>query len=192
MAPARSGGYWLATGDGGVYSATASGQLIVDPNLRPHTREQAIEEDLFERVNAERAARGLHMLAWDSQLASIGTNWANHMALTNTFAHSDLAGLFSNPSFATRFDAVRENIYDGSGTYADSGSAHLSFMNSDPHRTTILTPGLQALGIGAACVNGRLWIAQEFATYQGSPEPGPLAVPPVNPIVRPSSGGPSC
>jgi uncharacterized protein YkwD len=192
MAAARQGGYWLGTSDGGVYSATVSGELIVDPNLRPHTREQAMAEDMFERINAERAARGMKMLAWDSRLASIGTGWAVHMGQTNTFAHQNLGALFNDPSFRARYDAIRENIYNGSGTYADSGSAHVSFMNSDPHRETILTPGLQSAGIGAACINGRLWVTQEFGTYQGNPAPGPMAVPPRDPIVRPDMGGPSC
>jgi uncharacterized protein YkwD len=189
---ARQGGYWLGTQDGGVYSATASGDLIGDPNLRPRTREQAMEEDMFERINAERSARGLKMLAWDNRLASIGIGWANHMGQTNVFAHQSLPALFNDPTFASRFDAVRENIYNGSGAYADSGSAHVSFMNSDPHRTTILTPGLQAVGIGAACVRGRLWVAEEFGTYQGNPAPGPIGVPPRLPIARSSTSGPSC
>jgi uncharacterized protein YkwD len=192
MDAARSGGYWMATGDGGVYSATANGQLILDPNLQARTRQQAMAEDLFERINAEREARGLSMLAWDGQLAGIGNTWAAHMGATNVFAHQNLAGLFNNPAFASRFDAIRENIYDGSGTYNDSGSAHFAFMNSAPHRTTILTPQLQAVGVGIACVGGRLWVAEEFGTYVGNPAAGAIATPPVNPIVRPSQTGPSC
>jgi hypothetical protein len=192
MDAARSGGYWMATGDGGVYSATPSGQLIGDPNLQAHTRQEAMAEDLFERINAERAARGLSMLAWDGQLANIGNGWAAHMGATNVFAHQNLPALFGIPAFASRFDAIRENIYNGSGIYNDSGSAHFAFMNSAPHRTTILTPQLQAVGVGIACVSGRLWVAEEFGTFVGNPAPGAIATPPVNPIARPSQTGPSC
>jgi uncharacterized protein YkwD len=192
MSAARQGGYWLATEDGGVFSATSTGQLIGDPNLQPRTAEQAIDEDLLERLNAERAARGLAMLSWDPKLAQLATMWAQHMAATNTFAHQDLAALFGDPSFSMRYGAVRENIYDGSGEYADSGSAHVALMNSAPHRTTILTPQLQSVGVGAVCVNGRLWIAQEFGTFVGNPVAGAEATPPVEPIVRPAGGGPSC
>jgi uncharacterized protein YkwD len=192
MSAAREGGYWLATQDGGVYSATTSGQLIDDPNLRPRTREEAIAEDLFERINAERAARGMRMLSWDTRLAQIATAWARNMGASNSFGHQDLAGFFNDPTFAVAYSAVRENIYNGSGGYRDSGSAHVALMNSPPHRTTILTPQLQSAGVGVACVNGRLWVTQEFATYAGNPAPGAMATPPRNPIVRGSQGGPSC
>jgi uncharacterized protein YkwD len=192
MTAPRAGGYWLATKDGGVYSATKSGQLINDPNLKPHSREQAMAEDMFERINAERAARGQSMLAWDSRLAGLATNWARHMGATNNFSHQNLQGLFNDASFRARYSAVRENIYNGSGSYADSGSAHVSFMNSSPHRTTILTPQLQSAGIGVACVNGRIWVTQDFGTFAGNAVPGALATPPRDPVVRPSEGGPSC
>jgi uncharacterized protein YkwD len=192
MSPARQGGYWLATSDGGVFSATKSGQLIDDPNLRPRTREEAMAEDLLERINAERAARGLRMLAWDTRLAQIATMWSQHMGATNSFGHQNLASLFNDPSFGARYSSVRENIYNGSGGYGDSGSAHVSLMNSAAHRESILTPQLQSVGIGAACVNGRLWLTQEFGSFAGNPAPGAMATPPRDPVVRPSDGGPSC
>jgi ribosomal protein L24E len=192
MDAARQGGYWLATGDGGVFSATASGDLIVDPNLRPATRAEAMAEDMFERINAERSARGLRMLSWDGRLATLATNWSAHMGATNDFSHQNLAGLFNDASFAARYNSVRENIYNGTGSYADSGSAHVALMNSDPHRTTILTPQLQSVGIGVACVSGHLWVTQDFGTFVGNPVPGAMATPPRDPIARPSQDGPSC
>jgi uncharacterized protein YkwD len=192
MSPARQGGYWLATSDGGVFSATKSGQLINDPNLQPRTREQAIAEDLLERINAERAARGLRMLAWDPRLAGIATMWSQHMGAANSFGHQNLASLFNDAAFRGRYSSVRENIYNGGGGYGDSGSAHVSLMNSPPHRTSILTPQLQSVGIGAACVNGHLWLTQEFGTFAGNPAPGAMATPPRDPVVRPSEGGPAC
>jgi uncharacterized protein YkwD len=192
MAAAKKGGYWLATRDGGVYSATASGELIVDPNLRPRTREEAVAEDLFERINAERAVRGMRMLSWDTTLGRIATNHARYMGGTGNFAHQNLGALFGVPGVAGRYSALRENIYNGSGGYADSGSAHVSLMNSAPHRATILTPQLQSVGIGAACVNGRLWVTQDFGTFAGNPSPGAMGVPPRDPVARPSEGGPGC
>jgi uncharacterized protein YkwD/ribosomal protein L24E len=192
MAAPKQGGYWLATGDGGVYSATKSGQLINDPNLRPRTREDAIAEDLLERINAERAARGLGALSWDTRLASLAKSWAQHMGFTGSFSHQNLPGLFSSATYGSRYSSLRENIYNGSGGYADSGSAHVALMNSAPHRATILTPQLQSVGIGAACINGRLWVTQDFGTFAGNPPAPEIGAPPVNPIARPSQGGPAC
>jgi uncharacterized protein YkwD len=192
MAAAKKGGYWLATRDGGVYSATKHGELINDPNLRPRTREQAIAEDMFERLNAERAARGMGMLSWDPTLARIAVNHSRGMGASGNFGHQNLGALFGGPPIAGRYSALRENIYNGSGGYGDSGSAHISFMNSPPHRTTILTPQLQSAGVGVACVRGRLWVTQEFGTFAANPAPGAMGVPPRNPVVRPSEGGPAC
>jgi uncharacterized protein YkwD len=192
MSAARQGGYWLATRDGGVFSATKNGQLINDPNLRPRTPEEAVAEDLFERINAERAARGMRMLGWDGQLARLAANWSRQMGASGNFGHQNLSALFGDPAFGARYSALRENIYNGNGAYRDSGSAHVSLMNSAPHRTTILTPQLQSIGIGVACVNGHLWVTQDFGTFAGNPAPGALATPPRDPVVRPSQGGPAC
>jgi len=59
MAASPHDGYWMVTADGAVLTATPSSGLIPDPNLLTRTPEAAIAQDLFHRINDERAARGL-------------------------------------------------------------------------------------------------------------------------------------
>jgi len=106
--------------------------------------------------------------------------------------HQDLQGLFGTPSVANHFAALRENIYTGNGMYRDAGSAHIAFMRSDPHRADILVPGLTSVGVGAACVNGTLWVTEDFGVALGNPMPAPISAPPLYPIARPGESGPSC
>ena len=192
MAASPSGGYWMVTADGAVFTATPSGGLSPDPNLVARTPEVAVAQDLFQRINDERAARGLRTLAWDSVLGDLAGSWARQMAADGRMYHQNLEGLFDTPLVAGRFVALRENIYTGNGSYRDAGSSHVAFMRSDPHRADILAPGLTSVGVGAACVNGTLWVTEDFGIASGNPVPGPVPVPAVDPIVRPDENGSSC
>ena len=192
MAPSPRGGYWMVTADGAVFTATPSGGFTSDPNLIARSPETAISQDLFHRINDERAARGLRTLTWDPVLADLAADWARQMAAVSRMYHQDLQGLFGNPLVAGRFVSLRENIYTGNGSYRDSGSAHVAFMHSDPHRADILVDGLTSIGVGAACVNGTLWVTEDFGVLSGNPVPASAPIPPVDPIVQPDENGSSC
>ena len=192
IAAPAGGGYWMATGEGVVLTASPSGGMLGDPNVAAHTPELAISQDLYERVNAERAARGLPTLSWDPVLADLASRWARQMAADARMYHQDLQGLFGTSLVADRYIALRENIYVGNGIYRDSGSSHVAFMRSDPHRADILVPELTSVGIGAACVNGTLWVTQDFGVWLGNPIPPEHPTPPLAPVARPDENGPTC
>ena len=197
-----TGGFWFATLDGRVYSGTPDGRLIPDPTpaARPPapapspspSAPSAIARDLANRINIERRARGLAPLAYDPTLSALAQSWSQTMASQARMYHQNLSALFANPTYGSRYRTIRENIYNGWGSWNTSGAAHVSFMNSAPHRATILMPELTSVGIGATCVNGRLWIAQEFGVSISRPLPPAPATPPVDPIAAPSLGGPGC
>jgi uncharacterized protein YkwD len=194
------GGFWFVSVDGHVYSATPSGQIIPDPTPASHpapppppaSGTAAIAADLVTRINIERHARGLAPLANDPVLSALAQWWSGVMASQGRMYHQDLNALFSNPTYSSRYRMIRENIYNGWGTWDTSGAAHVSLMNSTPHRTTILMPQLTSVGVGATCVNGHLWVAQEFGLSISQPMPPNPSTPPVNPIAAPSMGGPHC
>lgn len=191
MVAARGGGYWFTSRDGAVYSASAEGTFVVDPNSMAIRLEKMAAEIYF-RINTERAARGLRLLQWDPRLVRYASQWATWMGTTGDFDHSNLAALFDNPDYATRYRSLRENIFNGTGDWRTSGAAHLSLMNSDPHRKTILMPELTSVGIGVACLNGRLWVAQEFGVWIDQPAPQPRSTPPRDPIAAGDMNGLSC
>ncbi len=191
IAGPSTGGYWFAAADGAVYSASADGDFTIDPNALS-TRLQTIMADLYLRINQERVARGFAPLEWDPQLARLATEWSTWMGATGNFQHQDLGALFGNPTYGTRYRSLRENIYNGTGSWRTSGAAHLSLMNSDPHRKTILTPELTSVGIGVSCANGRLWVTEEFGVWLSRPAPAPRATPPRDPVVAGAMDGAGC
>jgi uncharacterized protein YkwD len=143
-------------------------------------------EDLFQRLNQERAGRGLPPLQWDPLLASYASGWSSNMA-GNGFRHSDIGSLLGP------YDFVGENIAAGSGGVAD-GALHNAWMHSDGHRSNMLSNGFTHVGIGAFCAPDRgIWLTEDFGrlSSQGSPPAGG-GTPPVDPVERPDSGNISC
>jgi hypothetical protein len=187
----RTGGYWFVSADGAIFSGSADGNFVADPNALS-TKLARMTSDLYYRVNAERQARGLRLLEWDPQLARLASQWSAWMGTTQTFGHQDLAALFRDPVYANRYRSLRENIYNGTGSWRTAGAAHLSLMNSDSHRKTMLTPELTSMGVGVACLNGRLWVTEEFGVWLNDPAPAPRSTPPRDPVVAGDMSGTSC
>ncbi len=190
IAPSPGGGYWIATQFGAVHVATESGTFVVDPNLAGRSPAETIAIELVARINAERRARGLAPLSWDTQLAQTADAWARNLASTNTFTHQNIAGVLN--AYNGRFSFMSENLFSGTGAAADSGTAHLALMRSDGHRSTLLTPELQFVGIGAVCAGGKLYVVEDFAVAMGSPTPPSRPTPSLTPIVSADDAGTRC
>lgn len=139
-----------------------------------------LAEDIEQRVNDERKARGLRPLVWHEGLADLARQWSEEMISTG-YRHSP-------DSFRVLPDlqAIGENILMG---HLDSGEAHVAWMLSDGHRENILRPEFTMIGIGVVCRNdGRIWATQMFGLefgFQGIPD---AAVPAREPIVRQEPG----
>jgi uncharacterized protein YkwD len=182
-------GYWVASQWGGVDTASPSG-MKMDPNLVPQTNEARIANELINRINTERAARGLHPVYFDSYVNAFAVNWAHHLASTLTFQHQDLGTILAQSG--GRLEEVGEDLFGGSGNGAESaGAAHLALMHSDGHRANILLPEESLVGVGAACMNGELIVVEDFATPAGVPL-GSHPIPPLNPIAASNPGGAAC
>ncbi len=182
-------GYWVASQWGGVDTASPSG-MQMDPNLVPQTNEARIANELLNRINTERAARGLHPVFFDQLLDAFAVNWAHHLASTLTFEHQDLGTILATAN--GRIEEVGEDLFGGSGNGAESaGTAHLALMHSDGHRANILLPEESLVGVGAACMNGELIVVEDFGTPAGVPM-SPHPTPPLNPIAASNPGGAAC
>ncbi|MGQ0825435.1 MAG: CAP domain-containing protein [Actinomycetota bacterium] len=192
IAVSPSGGYWIATEFGAVHAATESGVFVIDPNLAARSPEEAIATEMVARINAERRARGLAPLSWDPQLADAASAWARTMGASNNFRHQDIGALINRAPFAGRFGFMSENIYAGNGGSADSGTAHAALMGSAGHRSTMLTPELQFVGVGAACVGGMLWLVEDYGIALGAPMPPSRSTPPAAPFVSSDGNGTRC
>jgi uncharacterized protein YkwD len=147
------------------------------------TRVQQIENDLVARLNAERIARGLRPVAVDPGLAQSARGWSQTMGQGNTMFHSNLS------TWSTGYVAIAENVAWETSPGLTAGDMHAMWMHSDGHRHNILAPNVDRVGIGVACVNGKLWGTERFASTT-SPNFG--GMPPANPIVRADRGALGC
>lgn len=110
----------------------------------------AMEQQLFDLVNAERAGRGIAVLQWDALAGSTARLHSFDMMKKNYFDHTNLSG--ESPfdrmkSAGIKYTMASENIAAG---YANSLFAHYALLNSSGHRKSILDGKLTRLGTGVA------------------------------------------
>lgn len=154
--------------------------------------EDQIARAVFDRVNAERTARGLEELAWNEELATVARDWSAEMAQRRQLQHQDMAALLQRQELSG-FQGLGENIFQATGP-VPAGTIHAGWMRSDDHRVNVLNPGWDRLGIGVHCAeDGSVWATQEFGRTAGSDRPALASTtPPQEPIVRPEDDGPRC
>jgi len=122
----------------------------------------AAEQRIFELANQARKDAGVEPVAWNEQAAQAARVHAKLMAGKQVLSHqfSGEAALRDRMgAVGLRFDAAAENV-------ADAGSAdeaHDALMHSPPHRTNLLNPNYNSLGVGVAEKNGELYVVQDFA-----------------------------
>jgi uncharacterized protein YkwD len=110
----------------------------------------AMEQQLFDLVNAERAQRGIGTLQWDALAGSTARAHSVDMMKKNYFDHTNLSG--KSPfdrmkSAGIKYSMASENIAAG---YANGLFAHYALLNSPGHRKSILDGKLTRLGTGVA------------------------------------------
>lgn len=154
--------------------------------------EERIARHIFDRVNAERAERGLEPVAWNGELAAVARRWSEEMARTGRFEHQDPRELLRRDRLSG-FAGVGENIFRATGP-VPAGEIHAGWMRSPGHRANVLNPGWNRLGIGVFCAeDGSVWATQQFGRTAGADRP-PVSeeTPPKEPIARPEPTGPRC
>lgn len=152
----------------------------VEIGWTPAVESHRLAEDIEQRVNEERIARGLRPLVWHEGLADLARQWSEEMIATG-YEHSP-------DSFRELPDlhGIGENILMGP---SDSGEAHVGWMLSDGHRQNILTPEYTAIGVGVVCRNdGRIWATQMFGMSIDARPSVDTTMPPTDPIVREDPG----
>jgi uncharacterized protein YkwD len=186
-------GYRMATSDGAVLvfgpqqRTIPAGMATAPP--KPSTGEQRLAKEVFDRVNAERRARGLAPLLWDPELAQSATSWSQEMA-GRGFRHSDLSSAMAQHD--NQYNRLGENIFAGSGAYADAGSAHAAWMRSSSHRLNVVQPGFTSVGIGIYCDGDTAFVTQHFGTHRDHGFPAASDAAPSAPFVSPQEAGATC
>jgi len=172
----RAGDDFIRGGGGSKDSVNGgSGKDDVTAASIPHTRTMsAIEQEILKLTNDERRKAGLKPLAADSKLAYAASLHANNMAtrsssIGNGNAHNHFLPGTTTPSVSSRIDYAgfefrqyAENIAYG---YRTAKEVVTGWMNSPPHRASILNASLTHLGVGvAANAKGTMFFAQNFGT----------------------------
>jgi uncharacterized protein YkwD len=120
------------------------------------------EQTIFDSANRERAARQLPLLKWDAKLAAAARAHAQKMAQAGTLSHEfpGEAGMGMRIRLAgVNFTSVAENVAQG----PSAAVLHQEWMNSPPHRSNILDPELDSLGVAVVERGGELFAVQDFA-----------------------------
>ncbi len=114
------------------------------------------------------------------------------MASTGDFEHRDLGAASSLPGI-DKFSALGENIAWVEGYPNEALQLHTGWMHSDGHRSNMLQPGFDSVGIAVVCSGGRAWATQNFGRLDDSKAPDMTSgTPPENPIVATAADGLSC
>jgi uncharacterized protein YkwD len=106
----------------------------------------AIEREIVDLLNAERAAAGLEPVRVDARLTHGARSWATTMATGGAFTHESEGG-------------YSENIAYG---YADAAEVHEAWMSSPGHRGNRLRGGVEAYGIGVRAAGTTLYFVERF------------------------------
>lgn len=112
-----------------------------------------LEAQMFELMNAERAAAGLPAYAWDASLSRIARIRGHQMIDQGYFGHRDPYGYTMYAEllayFGIGFRVAGENLVSNGYAYDVSASLAVEgLMNSPTHRANMLDPNFTRVGVG--------------------------------------------
>jgi uncharacterized protein YkwD len=127
---------------------------------------RTLEQQMAGLLNADRAAAGLPPLKFDARLADVARAHSTDMARSGYFSHTspttgDPQSRLNRAGIA--WGAYAENIAFNSSVAA----AQKSLMRSTGHRTNILNPQYDTLGIGIVPAGRQLMVTQVFLRGRG-------------------------
>jgi uncharacterized protein YkwD len=162
----------------------------LQPSPRAILQAKAIEQQVVNLVNQERATRDLHLLTLDGMLTASARGHSQAMAASNFFSHTGADG--SNAGERMEAEGYNWNAWgENIAAYSAPDTAQRvmnSWMNSSGHRANILSPIFCDIGVGHvgnARASGAQWDTywtQNFGRRQGvtvcnAPPPDPAQDP---------------
>lgn len=136
------------------FSGPASGES--ESNL------QAASEQIFALANQARAEAGVGRLQWDPALAAAALAHCRRMAAEGPIAHR----YGGEPSLSDRaaragahFSVIEENVAVG----PSAGAIHEEWMQSPGHRSNLLSPEVDRVGVAVVAARGTLYAVADYS-----------------------------
>jgi len=137
--------------------------LSASPNaFLAHAQGDAAARQIFALTNQDRRGQGLAALRWDSALAAAAQDHADWMAREPALSHQypgEAELMTRAAATGAHFQAIAENLALGPSPQ----SMEQEWMHSTAHRTNILDPRMNAIGIAVAERGGSLYAVEDFA-----------------------------
>lgn len=117
---------------------------------------------IFNLTNQDRKAQGLQPLEWNAALAAAAQAHAVRMVQEQQLSHQypgEPELMQRAVAAGAHFEAIAENV----AMAPDADGVENAWMHSTPHRTNILDPKMNALGVGVVELGGNLWAVEDFA-----------------------------
>jgi hypothetical protein len=129
---------------------------------------------IFDLTNQDRQEQGLPPLQWNAALAAAAQAHAALMAQQGRLAHQypgEPELMQRSAQAGAHFQAIAENV----AMAPDPQAVENAWMHSTPHRTNILDPRMNALGVGIVERSGNLWAVEDFAQASQALDPQQVA-----------------
>jgi hypothetical protein len=152
-------GVWI-----GAWLFLSTGLFAIAQQSNPIQESTATiaEQYLLAAANQERAALGLPQLHRDVRLAGSAAQHAREMASHEAISHqfSGEAELTQRGASAgLHFSVISENVGEAPGVV----QIHDMWMHSEHHRTNLLDPAIDAVGISVIARGRELYAVEDFA-----------------------------
>jgi hypothetical protein len=117
-------------------------------------RASSSEESSFvSRINAERTSRGIRAVSTRSDLIEVARWWSQQMAAAGQIWHDP-----NMPNEVSGWTALGDNVGRGPSV----ASLHDAFMNSSEHRSIILDPTYNQVGVGVYDAGDTIYVTEVF------------------------------
>jgi uncharacterized protein YkwD len=125
----------------------------------------SVEAASASMVNSERGGNGIGLLGVDPVLCEVAREYSKQLQATGSLNHYDANGQAVDArvrAMGISFRVVGENLASVSGVSDPAREAHKRFMASASHRSNILEPRFDSVGVGVVSDGSTYWITQIF------------------------------